>query len=378
MSHTTTASGRPLRVLYAFDRAPYPLHYSGGAERSCHETMAALAARGLNTMVIGSHRVFNRAELSPEDERRLGVRAIETSADEVVYDCGYPVVILRGDFEAGLRRRMAEFAPDIVCTHLNGAIEVIRMANRAGAVPVWFVRDAECGNHPDPHLDEAHALGTRMMVSSPFLWNHLLTNHGIDSTVVYPLVDPVACTAPHRGEYLTLINPVQEKGVSIFVRIVERMPELPFLACEGWKMDSSGDIEQTRETFQRFPNVRLIPATSDVREIFAQTRLLLMPSMWREGFGRVALEAQFSGIPVVASRRGGLADFREGIVLVEDFMNPDAWVRTIRAIMNDQAIYDRLSERALLHAQRPDLSRDHLIDAFLGTVTPSLSSPMSC
>lgn len=364
-----TQTPRPLRVLYAFDRAPYPLHYSGGAERSCHELMGALAARGSPVMVVGSRRVFERAELSGEDERRLGVRALETAEDGVVYDCGYPVWVLEGDFEAGLRRRMAEFAPDIVCTHLNRALSIVRLARDAGAVPVWFVRDAECFVHPEAHLQEARALGTRLMVSSPFLWNHLLTRHGVDSTVCHPLVDPVACTSPRTGDFVTMINPVVPKGVGIFARIAERMPELPFLAVEGWKTDSE-HVEQERELLRPLANVHFMPATADVREIFARTRLLLVPSLWLEGFGRVALEAQWSGIPVVASRRGGLADFHEGIALVEEYLNPEAWVRTIRAILGDLTLYDRLSHTARRHAQRVDLSREHVVDTFLRAVRP--------
>jgi glycosyltransferase involved in cell wall biosynthesis len=364
----TMAAPRPLRVLYAFDGAPYPLNFSGGAERSCHETMAALAARGLQTMVIGSRRMFESTELTGEDQRKLGVRAVETGPDGVVYDCGYPVVVVKDDFEARLRRRMTEFAPDIVCTHLKKAIVVLRMAREVGAIPVWFIRDAECVIHPDRDLGEARALGARLMVSSPFLWNHLLSKHGADSTVLYPLVDPATCVTSRTGASITMINPVAAKGVGILARIVAAMPELPFLVCEGWR-DSPDELEEGRALLRPYPNVRLVQATSDVREVFAQTRLLLVPSLWLEGFGRVALEAQFSGIPVIASRRGGLADFQDGVVLVEDLLNADCWIRTIRTVLDDQRLYARLSQRAHLHARRPDFSPDHLLDTFLRTVS---------
>jgi len=242
------------------------------------------------------------------------------------------------------------------------------MAKEAGAVPVWFVRDAECHVHPEPDLAEAKALGSRLIVSSPFLWNHLLTKHGVDSTVLYPLVDPAACLVPRRGECITMINPVPAKGVSIFARIVEQLPEFPFLVCDGWR-DSPEDLAAGRELLRPFANVRFVSSTSDVREVFAQTRLLLVPSLWLEGFGRVALEAQVSGIPVIASRRGGLADFQDGLALVEDFLSAECWVRTIRAVLSDQGLYDRLSQRARLHAGRSDFSMAHTLDTFVRAVS---------
>ena len=45
----------------------------------------------------------------------------------------------------------------------------------------------------------------------------------------------------------------------------------------------------------------------DMRPIYKQTRLLLVPSQWKEAWGRVVVEAQFSGIPEIASDVGGLA-----------------------------------------------------------------------
>ena len=44
------------------------------------------------------------------------------------------------------------------------------------------------------------------------------------------------------------------------------------------------------------------------RELFEQIDVLAVPSLWREPFGRIVIEANAWGIPVVASRRGGLPE----------------------------------------------------------------------
>src|SRR5439155_20902002 len=44
-------------------------------------------------------------------------------------------------------------------------------------------------------------------------------------------------------------------------------------------------------------------------EIYAQTDLLVVPSLWPEPFGRVGPEAGLHGIPVVAFNVGGVSDW---------------------------------------------------------------------
>src|SRR3546814_9608260 len=55
-------------------------------------------------------------------------------------------------------------------------------------------------------------------------------------------------------------------------------------------------------------NLRLQQRTHDMREVYRRTHTLLVPSQWEEAWGRVATEAQFSGIPVLASDSGGLPE----------------------------------------------------------------------
>jgi glycosyltransferase involved in cell wall biosynthesis len=48
--------------------------------------------------------------------------------------------------------------------------------------------------------------------------------------------------------------------------------------------------------------------TPDPRDFYRVSRLVLMPSLWDESFGRVAAEALVNGLPVLASRRGALPE----------------------------------------------------------------------
>ena len=64
-----------------------------------------------------------------------------------------------------------------------------------------------------------------------------------------------------------------------------------------------------KSRIHRLANVELVERSDDMSPIYASTRVLLVPSQWEaETWGRVVSEAQFSGIPVLASDRGALPE----------------------------------------------------------------------
>ncbi len=122
-------------------------------------------------------------------------------------------------------------------------------------------------------------------------------------------------SAEEKAPFITLINPCPAKGISIGLRLAlmaqEKHPHWKFLMVE-----SRGTWAQAMHLFQQdpshFPNVSVAQHTTDIRLVYEQTKLLLVPSLWYEGFGRVAAEATMNGIPVLASNSGGLPNAVNG------------------------------------------------------------------
>jgi glycosyltransferase involved in cell wall biosynthesis len=56
----------------------------------------------------------------------------------------------------------------------------------------------------------------------------------------------------------------------------------------------------------------MMPNTHDPREFYRVTRAILMPSIGKEAFGRVAVEALANGLPVLASDCGALPETLAG------------------------------------------------------------------
>lgn len=88
------------------------------------------------------------------------------------------------------------------------------------------------------------------------------------------------------------------------------------------------------------PNVEFagpVPQTQ-VAEILRGARALFLPSIWYEAQPRVILEAYAAGVPVVASRIGGLPDLvvEGGSGLLVPPNDPDAWARAAERLLDDQ------------------------------------------
>src|SRR6185436_2280622 len=58
--------------------------------------------------------------------------------------------------------------------------------------------------------------------------------------------------------------------------------------------------------FGKYPQIMAAPAVPTPADYFALTKILLVPSVWDEPFGRVAAEAMINSVPALVSERGAL------------------------------------------------------------------------
>ena len=163
---------------------------------------------------------------------------------------------------------------------------------------------------------------------------------------------------PRKNEYITLINLNENKGGRILYQIARAMPDKKFLAVKG------GYDEQIIE---ELPNVHHMDHTPNIREVYRQTRILLMPSEY-ESWGMCATEAMANGIPVICTPTFGLlencgdaaryvgnpppADDKSAMPKVTGREDIDAWVREIRRLDNKKTYLHQSNlsrERARFH-----------------------------
>jgi glycosyltransferase involved in cell wall biosynthesis len=96
-----------------------------------------------------------------------------------------------------------------------------------------------------------------------------------------------------------------------------------------------------------------------LRETYADADVLLFPSTWEEPFGLVPLEAMSQGVPVVATRRGGSAEFLvDGVNCLEvPAHDPAAVAVAVRRLSADQDLRQALVAGGLRTASTHTVDR---------------------
>jgi glycosyltransferase involved in cell wall biosynthesis len=153
--------------------------------------------------------------------------------------------------------------------------------------------------------------------------------HGRNSEIIYPPIDVKKFIAKNKKpEYITLIKPIPSKGVDVFIEMAKRFPKEQFLAVGG-----------KNEKLNAMPNVKVLDWTSDLaNDVYARTKIMLIPSRVNESFGRMAVEAMANGIPCIATDRGGVADIVDGVwpkVHPDDY---DMWEKQLGILLTDKKI----------------------------------------
>lgn len=340
-----------MRILLAQSTVYVPTH--GGENKANRLLVEGLAARGHECRVIspalGAQGPGARAQfLEALSSRGLSVRA---SGDGVDVFTQHGVEVHAVGESAQLRRRLAQqieaFQPTwtLISSEDPGQV-LLETAVKAAPRRVVYVAHTMLFFPCGPNSFVASAAQTALLrqtagiiTVSQYLQRYLRQWAGCESVVIpFPVYGNgpfPQCGEADKG-CITLINPCAYKGLPIFLELARRFPAAPFLAVPSW-----GTTARDRQALAARPNVQVMGAVDNIDEIFARTRVLLVPSLWGEGFPLVPVEAMLRGVPVLASDSGGLPEAKLGV----DYVLP------VRPIVQYQPQFD---DRQLPVAIVPD------------------------
>lgn len=335
-----------MRVLFATN-SPYLPQGLGGTEFSTHSLAVSLRERGFEVGVL--------AGLLRGDRLWLRNRVASKLRGVDVYTMnefgGYPV--FRGWGRAGIPAVIGKFKPEIVLVQTCPTRAFSDLFVSLGLPVMIFIRDLNLAGR---NLNE-HA-SVRYIANSEFVAGRL--DLGIGADVLAPLVLPESYRVRSTRERALFVNPVVEKGLETALRLAEERPDIPFDFVECWER---GSAVRHSERVRRAENIQWHRSRLDVREFYGRARVALMPSQWEEAWGRVATEAQLNGIPVLASRIGGLPEsVGPGGILVEPTAPLDEWLAALSKMWDDRQHYEALSKAASQYSLRPEVQPDQIVD----------------
>jgi glycosyltransferase involved in cell wall biosynthesis len=129
------------------------------------------------------------------------------------------------------------------------------------------------------------------------------------------------------------------------------------------------------EQASKLPNVEIWEHQQDMRNVYAVTDILLVPSQFNETFGRVIVEAQINSIPVVAANVAGIPyTLGKGGILVEPIDKAQAYVDAVKLLRSDESFYLKKSELALRNSQRPEFNAQYQVQKFVYFVESHIAS----
>ncbi|MFD7705712.1 glycosyltransferase family 4 protein [Streptomyces sp. NPDC059786] len=254
----------------------------------------------------------------------------------------------RLDFTSVARRA------DVLVSHLECVPSTASIARGFGRPMVVI-----CHNDHRPSLRDMAAGGTSLAVYNSqwmrteaelFFAEYPKSVRPTGEVVVRP---PVYADryATKPGGAVTLINCSAEKGVHLFGELARRMPEQQFLAVKGaYGEQSPPDL----------PNVEVlehVPGEEMAARVYRRTRVLVMPSAY-ESWGRTAVEAMASGIPVLAHPTRGLCESLGDAGIFADRGDDDAWQALLERLLRDPAEYRLASKRARARSAELDPAAD--------------------
>lgn len=209
------------------------------------------------------------------------------------------------------------------------------------------------------HNVESHQLGGMLIPDASLLYlaNSQFTAErwralcGLNCEVIPPVVRAENYIAGTGGSKVLFVNPTPIKGVELMFALAQQCPDLRFLVVESWNLEPNWR-ERCRGRARVLGNIDWLAPTDDMRTVYGQSRVLLMPSVWEESFGRTVVEAQLNGLPALASRRGALPEIVGGGGLT---LEPHApvllWEQALRRLLVGHAGFSAAArERGLGHA----------------------------
>jgi len=358
-----------MKLLFIAPKTFYP-ESTGGAQHSTLYLLKQLQKRDWDVRIfcqtspLSNHSLKNkiRTLLPPliKEDAMLGFPCRRHLGMPNISGLSF---ILNKCWNDAIEKELHSFQPDVVLGDFLATDPLFKKAIHSGITCIKFIRSLPVMGVPSIIPEELNILG-----NSPYSASVAQAITGREHEYVLPCVDHqrYKTTRNDHGK-ITFINPTVQKGVGIAIEVAKRMPDTQFLFVVGkWAGFRKATLEKLIGPARELSNIQILENQNDMRRVYADTKILLAPSQFIETFGRVIIEAQLNGIPVVASDVGGISHtMGQGGILIRPKNNISAYVKALELLINDEERYKKYSDLAIENANSAEFDPEFQFMKFM-------------
>jgi glycosyltransferase involved in cell wall biosynthesis len=310
-------------------------------------------------------------------------------------EAGIPVSVLvgglakrrvSGRYGRALRRLIQERRPAVVHAHLYASAAAAVLATRGLSVPVVLTEHTEApwrGRTARTVSRLVYQRVDHVVAVSSAIRNTLVGAYGVPAgrvDVLLPATTTPAALRRATGTSAGVIGVagrlVPEKGVDVFLRaaalVSSVVPSARFVVIGDGPLRAA--LEDSADSLGLAGTVTFTGFRTDAPQLIAGLDVLVVPSR-SDGSPLVVCEAMAAGIPVVASRVGGLPDLvahgDSGLLVRPE--DPEDLARTLVSLLMDPAATQALGHRARQLAEGRSHARlvDRMTEVYRAVAAPA-------
>ncbi len=348
-----------MRVLFVTEYLYLPERI-GGTERNTQALCRRLETMGVTTAVLSKLTRSGWSSVVHRIARKFGA-ANRRYADRFAGHRTYRVWNIAQEVDLVIR----SFQPDIVVLQHSVRPNLADLFVDRGIPVIVYYHDVYWRS-PTPPL-RMHPL-LSVVACSQFVAARLRAERGLDAAVVLPLIEVDDYQTFSTRQEVLFVSLLDEKGADIAWALAKAHPKIRFRFVEGTFVRPLRHDENVRRA-KALGNVIIEGPQQNMRQFYARAKVLLAPSLCEEGYGRTVAEAQVSGIPALCSNQGGLPESAgPGAILLSIEQGIAQWSDALSRLWEDNALYQRLSDAAMRHAQRPEFAPEQTVSNLLGHI----------
>jgi glycosyltransferase involved in cell wall biosynthesis len=337
---------------------------TGGSALSTRQLAHRLAARGHDVGLLVHRRTRPRAGLvAPPRDRRINwittapgrvCRALRRAATTQPRGAGTSEGVEEWTSvapEQVLPSLCVAWRPCVVIVssvHRRAWMAIHTSLRRARIPVVFYVRETATFEH----VPIAELLPD-LTVTNSDAHRRRAEELGVQACTIPSLIEVDQCDEQTTREVALFVNPLPSRGLAVAVALARERPDVHFAFQLSWPLRRR-DHRALRSWIRDQPNIELRTPEQQCGRVYRDARVLVLPYQVDQR-PRVVLEAQWNGIPVVAT---DLSAHREAVgsggLFVAADAPPTEWATAFGALWDDKSHYERVCVSARAYARRDD------------------------